>query len=115
MVRSLFFLCLISVFSISLFGNQKNIYEKNCLGCHNKIPVTIDKYFYRYLLEYSSETAVKEAMFEFLKNPKQENSLMSESLIKRFGLKRKTKLKDEDLKKALDIYWEEYKLFGKLK
>lgn len=112
MVRSLF---LILLFSVFLFGNQKNIYEKNCLGCHNKIPVTIDKYFYRYLLEYSSETDVKEAMFVFLKNPKQEDSLMSESLIKRFGLKRKTKLNDEDLKKALDIYWEEYKLFGKLK
>ena len=112
MARLVIFLCLTFSF---VFSNQKNIYEKNCVACHNRIPVSIDKYFYRYLLEYSSEKDVKEAMFLFLKNPTIEKSLMSESLIKRFGLKRKTKLNDADLLKALDIYWEEYKLFGKLK
>lgn len=97
-----------------LMANQKNIYEKNCISCHKKIPVTIDKYFYRYLLEYSSEEDVKKAMFEFLKNPTKEKSLMSESLIKRFGLKKKSKLNDTELKEALDIYWSEYQLFDKL-
>ncbi|WP_198306119.1 hypothetical protein [Arcobacter vandammei] len=112
MARVVVFLCLIFSFS---FSNQKNIYEKNCVACHNKIPVSIDKYFYRYLLEYSSENDVKEAMFQFIKNPTLEKSLMSESLIKRFGLKKKTKLSDEALREALDSYWEEYNLFGKLK
>ena len=112
MVRVVVFLCLVFVFS---FSNPKNIYEKNCVTCHNKIPVTIDKYFYRYLLEYSSEEDVKNAMFDFLKNPTKERSLMSESLIKRFGLKRKTRLSDDELKEALDIYWSEYNLFNKLK
>jgi len=109
MVRVLFFLSLIFNFSFS-----KNIYEKNCVSCHNKIPVSIDKYFYRYLLEYSSEKALKEAMFNFLKNPTRETSLMSEAFIKRFGLKKKTKLSNEELKEALNIYWDEYNLFGKL-
>ncbi len=112
MVKVIVFLCLIFSFS---FSNQKSVYERNCVACHNKIPVSIDKYFYRYLLEYSSEKDTKEAMFVFLKNPKLENSLMSESLIKRFGLKKKTKLSDKELKEAIDSYWEEYNLFGKLK
>ncbi|QKF73137.1 hypothetical protein AFAEC_0962 [Aliarcobacter faecis] len=112
MARVVVFLCLIVSFS---FSNQKNIYEKNCVACHNRIPVSIDKYFYRYLLEYSSEKDVKEAMFQFIKKPTLEKSLMSESLIKRFGLKKKTKLSDEALREALDIYWNEYNLFGKLK
>ncbi|AXK48963.1 hypothetical protein CRU87_02625 [Aliarcobacter trophiarum LMG 25534] len=112
MVRVVFLLCLASVFA---FSNSKNIYEKNCITCHNKIPVTIDKYFYRYLLEYSNEEDVKNAMFDFLKNPTKEGSLMSESIIKRFGLKRKTRLSDDELKEALDIYWREYNLFDKLK
>ncbi len=54
-------------------------------------------------------------MFEFLKNPTKEKSLMSESIIKRFGLKKKTRLSDNELKEALDIYWEHYNLFRKLK
>jgi len=109
MVRVIFFLILIFNFSFS-----KNIYERNCVSCHNKIPVSIDKYFYRYLLQYSSEKALKEAMFNFLINPTKEASLMSESFIKRFGLKKKTKLSNEELKEALNTYWDEYNLFGKL-
>ena len=85
MARLMIFLCLMFGFAFQIKKNMK----KNCLACHNKIPVSIDKYFYRYLLEYSSEKDVKEAMFLFLKNPTLEKSLMSESLIKRFGLKKK--------------------------
>ena len=40
---------------------------------------------------------------------------MSESLVKRFGIKKKTKLSDEKLEEALDAYWDRYKIFGKLK
>ncbi|WP_418185456.1 hypothetical protein ACNSOS_00150 [Aliarcobacter vitoriensis] len=112
MVKIAFSLMLIFTFS---FSNPKNIYERNCVTCHNRISVTIDKYFYRYLLEYSSEEEVKKAMFEFIKNPTKEKSLMSEALIKRFGLKKKTRLSDKELKEALDIYWDEYNLIGKLK
>ena len=70
---------------------------------------------YQKLQKASSEEDVKKAMFEFLKNPTKEKSLMSESIIKRFGLKKKTRLSDTELKEALDIYWSEYNLFDKLK
>jgi hypothetical protein len=103
------------LFSFLLAKDEKNIYETNCVKCHNKIPVTIDKYFYRYLLKYSSEEAVKKEMFDFLKNPNIETTAMSESFIKRFGIKKKTKLTDEELNQAIDSYWEKYKVFGKLK
>ncbi|CAM4034249.1 hypothetical protein [Arcobacter cloacae] len=113
MVRVFLFL---SLFSILLFAkNEKTIYETNCVACHNKIPVTIDKYFYRYLLKYSSEKDVKKAMFEFLKNPTKEKTIMAESFVTRFGIKKKTKLSDEKLMEALDIYWDKYQVFDKLK
>lgn len=105
----------ILLISISLFSKTNDIYETNCMKCHNKIPVSIDKYFYRYLLKYSSEKDVKKAMFEYLKNPSKEKTIMTESFIKRFGVKKKTKLSNEKLNEALDIYWDKYKIFGKLK
>ena len=96
----------------SLFSNP---YKTDCLKCHNKLPVSIDKYFYRYLLKYSSERSVKNAMTEYLKNPNKDKTIMPEAFIKRFGIKKKTKLNDKQLQEALNIYWEKYKVFGKLK
>ncbi len=92
-----------------------DVYETNCVACHKELPVSIDKYFYRYLLKYSSEGAVKEAMKRYLKAPSKENSIMPEAFISRFGVKAPTTLSDTELKRALELYWEKYKVFGKLK
>ena len=96
-------------------NEDNNIYESNCIKCHSKLPVSIDKYFYKYLLKYSSEKDVKKAMFDYMKNPSIEKTIMAESFITRFGIKKKTNLSDEKLNEALDIYWNEYKIFDKLK
>ena len=108
-------LIMILLFSFLQAAKIKTVYEKNCIKCHRKLPVSIDKYFYRYLLKYSSETNVKESMFSYLKKPNKKMTNMPEAFIKRFGIKRKTKLSDKKLNEALDIYWEKYKVFGKLK
>ncbi len=56
---------LILVLSISL---KASVYSTNCLPCHQKLPIGIDKFFYRYLLKYSSEIETKYAMSQYLKN-----------------------------------------------
>ena len=114
MVR-LFLILFLIISSLYAQRNEDDIYETNCIRCHSKLPVTIDKYFYKYLLKYSSEKDVKQAMFDYLQNPSVEKTIMAESFITRFGIKKKTNLSDEKLKEALDIYWNEYKIFGKLK
>ena len=114
MVKTLLILFLM-VISLLATENEDNIYESNCVKCHSKLPVTIDKYFYRYLLKYSSEKDVKKAMFDYMKNPTVEKTIMAESFITRFGIKKKTNLSDDKLNEALDIYWDEYKIFNKLK
>ena len=108
-------LILILSFSFLQAVKKKTVYEKNCIKCHKKLPVSIDKYFYRYLLKYSSELRVKKSMFAYLKKPDKNMTIMPEAFIKRFGIKKKSKLSNEKLNEALDIYWEKYKVFGKLK
>lgn len=108
MVKTIFIL----LFSISLFAN---VYQNECESCHKKYPVSLDKFFYRYLLKYSSEREVKSAMIEFLKEPNLKKSVMPEGFINRFGIKEKSSLSDKELREAIDIYWEKYKVFGKLK
>jgi len=103
------------VLTIVISLNASNIYEKNCVSCHKKIPVSIDKYFYRYLLKYSSKTNVKAAMKNYLKIPTKQHTIMPDAFINRFGIKKPTKLNDKQLDEALEIYWDKYKVFGKLK
>ena len=92
-----------------------NVYKENCVACHKKIPVSIDKYFYKYLLIYSGEEATKYAIINYLKVPVKETTVMSDSFISRFGVKKPSSLSEKDLQEAVDIYWEKYKVFGKLK
>jgi len=108
---------MVKIFLLVLLLSSLNagVYETNCLVCHKKFPVSIDKYFYRYLLKYSSERAVKKAMLEYLQHPSQESSVMGEAFLSRFGVKQKSHLSNASLKKALNVYWNKYKVFGKLK
>jgi len=92
-----------------------DIYQESCVKCHLKIPVSIDKYFYRYLLKYSSEREVKREIIAYLKNPSKESSVMAEAFISRFGVKEQTSLNAAELREAVDIYWQRYEVFGKLK
>ncbi len=91
------------------------VYERNCVACHRKLPVTLDKFFFNYLLKYSSERQVKGALFKFLKHPTKKKALASEELITQYGLMPKTTLNDTDLRSAIDVYWQKYKVFGKIK
>ena len=107
-------LLLITILTSCVFA-RTGVYEKNCIPCHEDMAVKIDKFFYRYLLKYSSEVEVKNAMKSYLKNPKAENSILVDGLINRFGVKKKTTLTDEQLQDALDTYWDQYQVFDKLK
>ena len=111
MVKHLFIL----LFCMTSLLAKSNVYERNCIPCHEELPIKIDKFFYRYLLKYSSENDVKTAMKSYLKNPKAENSILVDGLINRFGVKKKTSLSDSELQEAINQYWELYQVFDKLK
>lgn len=100
---------------ITVLVLNATVYKNNCLKCHNELPVSIDKYFYRYLLKYSSSKDVKSSLYKYLKEPSAKTTVMPKAFIKRFALKDKSQLTELELKNAIDTYWEEYKVFGRLK
>lgn len=108
MVKKIVLIC---VLNVAVFAS---VYQDNCVSCHSPLPVKIDKFFYRYLLKYSSEENLKTALITYLKNPTKEGTILPEGLVNRFGIKEKTILNDTQLKIAVDEYWEIYKIFGKL-
>jgi len=54
-------------------------------------------------------------MLKYFQSPSKEASVMGESFLNRFGVKKKSSLSNVKLKKAINQYWEKYKVFGKLK
>jgi len=105
---------LITLLSVNLLWSQ-NIYEKNCIPCHKTLPTSLGDMFKGYLLIYSSEKFVKAGLKHYLNNPSRSISVMSELFLSTYGIKEKTKLSPEELDEAIDIYWEKFKVFDKLK
>ena len=94
---------------------SQDSYEKNCVACHAELPTSLQRMFMRYLLVYGSEKNMKVGIKYYLKNPSQATSMMFDIFIESYGIKKRTTLSDKELEEAIDIYWEKFKVFGKLK
>ena len=92
-----------------------DIYEKNCMKCHRDLPVSLKEIFMDYLLVYGGEKNMKAGIKHYLKYPSKDISMMSKLFIMNYGIKEKTELLDSELDRALDIYWDKFKIIGKLK
>ena len=103
---------LLVILSLELFS--ENIYERNCIECHKDLPTTLQQMFKVYLQTYSGEENVKAGLKHYLSYPSQSISVMSELFIDNYGIKKRTNLSKEELDMAIDIYWDKFKVFGKL-
>ena len=91
------------------------MYERHCVFCHATLPTSLQEMFKRYLLVYGGEKNMKAGIKHYLKYPIKDISVMSELFIDTYGIKNKTTLSDDVLEKAIDVYWEKFKVFEKLK
>jgi len=97
------------------FVQAQDIYERNCIPCHKNLPTSLEQMFMSYLAAYSGEKNVKTILKYYLNNPSKSLSLMSDLFIDTYGIKKATKLNSEELDEAINIYWEKFKVFDKLK
>ena len=115
MVKKIIIPCLL-VWSLNAQDvDAPNIYEKNCIPCHKNLPTSLQQMFMKYLESYSGEKNVKTILKFYLKSPMSNLSVMSDLFLNSYGIKEPTKLNDEELDKAIEIYWEKFKVFDKLK
>jgi len=92
-----------------------NAYERNCVVCHENMPVSLQRMFMNYLLVYGGEKNLKAGLKHYLKYPSKHISVMSPLFIASYEIKEKTALSDKVLNESIDIYWEKFKVFNKLK
>lgn len=110
MVKVLVILCLLNLSAVA-----ENVYERECVSCHSHLPVSLQSMFMKYLLVYGGEKNLKAGLKHYLKYPSKHISVMSKLFIDNYNIKNKTNLSDEILTEAIDIYWEKFKVFNKLK
>ena len=89
---------IVLVLTINLYAGG---FEQNCIKCHFQTR-QLDMFMAKYTLNYSSEKRIKKAIFDYLKNPLMKNSVMPIGFLNRFGVKQRTNLDDEELKKSIE-------------
>jgi len=106
---------LLLIFIFTGYVAAQDVYERNCIPCHKNLPTSLQQMFMLYLESYSSEKNVKTIMRYYLQHPSQSLSVMSDLFLDGYSIKKPANLNDEELDKAINSYWEKFKVFDKLK
>jgi len=99
-------------FNILIFASillYSDAFQSHCTTCH-QMERQLQMFIYRYTLKHSSEKKIKSALFDYLKNPQAQNSVMPMGFINRWGVKKPSTLNDKTLKEAIDGYYQRYNL-----
>lgn len=98
--------------TVAVFAD--NAYDRHCVPCHRELPTSLQGMFKNYLLVYSGEETVKAALRHYMRYPSRHISVMSDLFVDTYGIKAKLHISEQELHEAIEVYWERYKVFGKL-
>ncbi len=78
--------------------------QKDCLACHIKYSIPSEMIYRRYLMKYSSKDRIRQKIFEYIKNPNQEKSIMPKPFFLKFKMKESSLLNDIRIKEQIDSF-----------
>lgn len=110
MVRFIFILM---IFFSSTFGTDT--YTKNCISCHQSLSYSLQEIFMRYLAAYGGENNVKAGMMHYFLYPAKDISVMPKEFLDEQNITSHKHIDEKKLKESIEIYWELYKVKGRLK
>ena len=97
-------------------GNANaDMFRQHCLTCHTKQKIPNDLIYRRYLMRYSTPERIEKAIFDYLRTPRQEDSIMPPQFFLKFPMKQPVKLDDKSLKEAIRAYLYTYDIRKKLR
>jgi len=95
-------------------NTQDNDFVNTCISCHQKQQIPSSLIYKRYLMKYSTNKGMTDAMFEYIKDPKKEYSIMPAPFFLKFPMKEKISLDDKTLHKHIQTYLEFFDIKKKL-
>ena len=93
---------------------QTDTLEHDCLSCHKAQQIPSKLIYRRYLMKYSTEERIENAIFTYLKNPKKSMSIMPPQFFLKFPMKEALSLKDEKLHENIKAYLKVFDIKQKL-
>jgi len=104
--------------SLFLYAQESNTQDQaftnTCLSCHQQQQIPSVLIYKRYLMKYSTNKGMEEAMFIYMKDPKKEHSIMPAPFFLKFPMKEKIDLDDDTLHKHIKSYLELFDIKKKL-
>ncbi len=104
----------ILIFLIFVSFLKANSLEKDCLECHKREKIPSSIIYKRYLLNFSTKNRIKKTMFNYLKTPNKDNSILPKQFFIKFKIKQPSSLNNKELNKSIDEFIEKYDLAKKL-
>jgi len=111
------FVCIlfsIGAFAANITIDEKQQVQQKCLQCHHEEQIPNGLIYRRYLMKYSTGEAMKIAILKYLKDPKQENSIMPHPFFSKFAMKEVSELDDESLKKYIQTFLDTFDMKKKM-
>jgi len=108
---------IISVCTLLLTAEEKLqevALQVNCLNCHQQQQIPSNLIYKRYLMKYSTEKRMEDAMFAYLKNPSKIFSIMPAPFFLKFPMKEKTELDERTLRSHIQAYLKKYDIKKRL-
>ena len=93
---------------------QEHTVEQDCLSCHKAQQIPSNLIYRRYLMKYSTDARMQEAMFRYLKKPNKASSIMPPQFFLKFPMKESLSLDDEVLRRDIKSYLEQFDVKKKL-
>lgn len=109
MVKIVFVLSLFTLF-LSANTDKKSInnLEINCLSCHVQQQIPSEHIYRRYLMKYSTDKRIEEAIFSYLRYPNKDTSIMPPQFFLKFPMKKKLKLDETVLRTNIQEYLKKF-------
>ena len=95
--------------------HAEDVFDRECVACHVRQKVSLRRAFMNALLVYSGEENMKAGLKYFLRHPRRDSSVMGEAFLATHPLASPIDLDDATLDRALDIYWQRYRVIGNLR
>ena len=84
--------------------------DATCLSCHAQQQIPNRLIYKRYLMQYSTDNRMEEAIFRYLKNPNKETSIMPPQFFLKFPMKERLELDDTRLKINIREYLKKFNI-----
>ena len=94
---------IISIVLVSL-AKPSQMLQTNCLNCHQKQQIPSELIYRRYLMLYSTNIQIKKQIVKYLKNPKEELSIMPKQFFLKFPMKEELNIDNKILQDSVDEY-----------